>query len=373
AGLVRVFGDEVFETLYSVALHHEDYNLQVSKQLQRYNTQHAERWTQQLVDAVIELIGTEPNALPPALPVHIVSSNTHSVHNCLSPYLREHAPEIEAWARQAKPEYFEVEWNDRSDRLYALARHWFRAHPQRTTERSERDAEVGMRRLESTAITGVAVELVDLSRVNPDLIDPTILTEGAELSREGLLINIDYAFGQQAEEILSILLTLLGRNVRSVNILGKAGALVGERGDVLVATSFVEQTQDLLEPLPTTNACDLRALEARLPDREVHAGPVLTVAGTLLQNRVLLNFYKHIWRCVGLEMEGTFYLRELLKAIHLGLVDREVTMRFVYYVSDVPLEHGETLAGSLRADEGVPPLYAITREVLAGVLTHGRC
>jgi len=371
--LVALFGDEVFETLYGIALHHEDYNLQVSKQLQGYNTQHAEQWTQQVVDAVVEILGEEPSALPADLPVHIVSSNTHSVHNCLSPYLREHAEEIEAWAREAKPEHFEIDWHDDSDRLYSLARGWFKAHPERKAERMERDQQAGMKRLESTALTGIAVELVDLSKVEPEHIDPTILPEGVEPSRDGILVNIDYAFGQQAEEILSILLTLFGRNVRSVNILGKAGALVGDRGDIMVATSFVEQTQDLLEPLPTTNACDLLALSERLPNRNVFVGPVLTVAGTLLQNRVLLNFYKHIWRCVGLEMEGTFYLRELLKAIHLGLVDPEVTMRFVYYVSDVPLEHGETLAGSLRPDEGVPPLYAITREILAGVLTHQRC
>ena len=64
---------------------------------------------------------------------------------------------------------------------------------------------------------------------------------------------------------------------------------------------------------------------------------MLTVAGTLLQNRIMLNFYRRIWRCVGLEMEGTYYLRQILKARSLGLMSRDVALRFLYYVSDVPL------------------------------------
>ena len=67
-------------------------------------------------------------------------------------------------------------------------------------------------------------------------------------------------------------------------------------------------------------------------------------------------------------MGGTFALRELLKAIHLGVVDPEVTMRFLYYVSDLPLGDGGSLAGALGPGEGIPPLYAITREILSSVL-----
>lgn len=364
----RLWPGRVVETFYEIALHHEDYNIQVTKQLQGYNAQHAEHWTGQIAQAVTSLLGHPCADLPPDLPVHIVSSNTHSVHNCLSPFLRHHREEIEAWGAKHHPELCAVDWVDGEDLLYALTRHWLSAHPERQNEREEEDCQGGMIRLASTALTGISVELIDLSKIERDGIDEGILGPDQELCQEGLLVNIDYAFGQQAEEILAILLQLFGANVRSVNILGKAGALVGERGDILVADAFVEQTQDLLEPLTRINGCDLDRLASRVPDRKVFLGPVLTVAGTLLQNNVLLRFYRHIWGCVGLEMEGTYYLRELLKATHLGIIPPDVDMRFVYYVSDVPLSPGETLAGALRPGEGIPPLYAITREVLAGVL-----
>ncbi len=134
-----------------------------------------------------------------------------------------------------------------------------------------------------------------------------------------------------------------------------------------MANSFVEQTQDLVTPTPMTHGCDLGRLSQRLPDREIHEGAMLTVYGTLMQNKVLLNFYHHIWRCVGLEMEGTYYLREVMKSMHLGLIPQETTLRFLYYVSDVPLAAGESLAGAMRPEEGIPPLYAITREILGSV------
>ncbi len=81
----------------------------------------------------------------------------------------------------------------------------------------------------------------------------------------------------------------------------------------------------------------------------------------------MLNFYRRIWRCVGLEMEGTYYLRQILKARSLGLMSRDVALRFLYYVSDVPLVPSATLAGGLKPHEGVPPLYAITREILTSI------
>ena len=45
----------------------------------------------------------------------------------------------------------------------------------------------------------------------------------------------------------------------------------------------------------------------------------------------------------------------------------DIVLRFLYYVSDLPLAHDATLSARLRAIEGVPPLYAITREILTGI------
>ena len=114
------------------------------------------------------------------------------------------------------------------------------------------------------------------------------------------------------------------------------------------------------------SATDVERLTNRIPDRIVLEGPLLTVVGTVIQNQVMLNYYRRIWGCVGLEMEGSFYCRQILDAIHLGVL-RDVDLRFLYYISDMPLNTHETLAGSMRLMEGIPPLYAITREVLTAI------
>eukprot|EP00164_Ancoracysta_twista_P010826 GFYU01016471.1.p1 GENE.GFYU01016471.1~~GFYU01016471.1.p1 ORF type:complete len:116 (-),score=5.03 GFYU01016471.1:20-367(-) len=104
---------------------------------------------------------------------------------------------------------------------------------------------------------------------------------------------------------------------------------------------------------------------------DVHIGSVLTVTGTLTQDRPLLNFYKKLKHCIGLEMEGSYYLQRISTARRLKLLRPEAGARCVYYVSDSPLgdeieESG--LAKHLTEVEGIPPLYAATRNVLFEVL-----
>jgi hypothetical protein len=163
------------------------------------------------------------------------------------------------------------------------------------------------------------------------------------------------------------LLLLFGRNVRSINVLGKAGALVGSRGGVLLPTAFIEQANDAFQPLPGETPAAIDRLKAAMPGRDVTAGPLLTVGGTLLQNRAMLQFYRRIWGCVGLEMEGIWYLRAVFEAEQLGVLRAGARRRFLYYVSDLPLAAGQQLSERMSPHEGIPPLYAITREVLAGL------
>ncbi len=351
AGLEKIWPEDIEQRLREIVVHHEDIRIEVHRMLNNYNRDHAEEWSAQLAEATRELMGCDPADLPGNIPVHIISSNTHSVPNCLSPWLDEHGEEILAWARETEHELVDQPWADSRDATYAIARDYFAEHPSRAAEKAAADREAGIVRLRETAFTGIEVQLIDLQR---------------QKGVPGLLVNIDYAFGQQAEHILGNLLALFACNVASVNVLGKAGGLLGQRGDILAATAFVEQESDLFQPV--NGAIDYDRLEKLAHDRDVHIGPVLTVAGTLLQNRQMLQLNKHIWGCIGLEMEGTYYFRQVLESMNRGVVSRDIEVRFLYYISDLPLDHEANLSGRLRAIEGVPPLYAVTREILAGIL-----
>jgi CRP-like cAMP-binding protein len=363
--LTSIWPDDTLQRVREIVVHHEDFGLEIKRQVHNYNSVHGERWTAQIAKATRELVGADPTELPAGLEVHIVSSNTHSVANCLSSYWPAHAEEVERWARAERPE-LAAALAEPCDLVYAAGRDWLAADAARAKERRERDARDGFVRLSESAFTGIQVDLVDLRRLAGRALDPALPANAT--GANALLVNIDFAFGQQAAEILGNLITLFGRRVRSINVLGKAGALVGRRGDLLVPDAFVEQGADGLLPLAHLQRIDFARLRTRAAGREVHRGRLLTVAGTLLQNRRMLHFYRRIWDCVGLEMEGYSYARKIVDAQRLGMLREDVDLRFLYYVSDVPLATAATLAERLGAGEGIPPLYAITREILCSIL-----
>jgi len=262
--------------------------------------------------------------------------------------------------------FAEEEWHEEYDLVCALTPDYLRGRPSDVRARARAEREAGILTLEWTAFTGIAVQLIDTSTLAWSEVDPGI-PDGPP-SRPSLIVNIDYAFGEQAEHIVANLASLFGRNLSSVNVLGKAGGLVGERGDILVASGFVEQSRDHYHAIPGGQIVDVERLRSRTPHRGVHVGNMLTVTGTLMQNRTMLHFNRHIWRCIGLEMEGAFYLRHLAQSMSRGAIAHDLDLRFLYYTSDLPLRHDANLSARLRAAEGVPPLYAITREVLTGIL-----
>jgi hypothetical protein len=365
ASIRRVWPERTVERIRDIVFHRQAYSVDVRKQVNNYNASLSERWTAQIGEAARQAIGSGPADFPDELAVHIVSSNTHSVSNCLNPFFVEHADEILSWADRAGRR--SGGWDQGQDEVYFLARDWFREDPRRVERVIASEAACGIVRVPETMTTGIQVQLIDPSRVCRSPIDPGVGV--GSCAGSSLVVNIDYAFGEQAEEIMRNLLMLFGRNVRSISVLGKAGALEGQRGDVLAPTAFIEQAGDAFQPLPPADTRAIARLRSALPGRRVIEGPLLTVRGTLLQNQRMLNFYRRVWACVGLEMEGAYYWRAILESEQLGVLRAGAAKRFYYYVSDAPLATGESLSARLTPQEGVPPLYAITREILTGIVS----
>ncbi len=361
AGLQRIWPDDLGTRLKAIAFHHEDFTVRLKRQHHNYNSRHSETWVAQIAEAVEALVGPDHARAE----VHVISSNTHSVRNCLSPWLAARADEVVAWGRSTNHPLMRESWVVPRDLVYALARDWMAAEPNRATERRLAEHALGLSSLDETAFTGIQVGLVDLGKLAGQSADP-LLPKAPSDGRPRVVVNVDFAFGQQASEILGSLITLFGHRIRSLGVIGKAGALVGARGDVLMPTAFVDQADDTLATLPVS--LNINRLRIALAGRHVHSGPMLTVPGTLLQNRQMLGYYRHLWRCVGLEMEGSHYWRRLDEARRLGLVRPDVDVRFLYYVSDVPLEPASNLSGRLAPGEGIPPLYGVTRVMLDEVL-----
>jgi hypothetical protein len=366
-GLQEVWPENTVRRLYDMVIHREMFSVDVRRQTTNYNSRRTDQWTAQVADATNSLLGCQPSALPDEVRVHIVSSNTHSVTNCLNPWYRHHSDTVLQWARESEHPYLREEWPRDSDLVYAVARDFFREHPDAAAESAREEAASGTLRLKETASTGIEVQLIDTRQLESHAVDQGI-SRVSDMGTHDVIVNIDYAFGEQAEHIIRNLLLLFGENLASVNFFGKAGALVGSRGHILIPTAFIKQSTDQFLPLPEDQGGTNQRLIEAVGHERVHSGPLLTVEGSLLQNKLMLHFYRHLWSCLGLEMEGAHYYRQVLESQQLGVIPSDVALRCFYYVSDLPLAHGKGLAVPLSASEGVPPLYAITRHILSEIL-----
>ena len=217
--------------------------------------------------------------------------------------------------------------------------------------------------------SNIDVQLIDLSKV--DLKNSPFANSGYK--GDDVLMVFDYAFGEQAYEVMDELLrpfeyegNVYTMNVKSVSIMGKAGILTGEKGDIMIPTSHIfEGTAD---NYPFENALKLEDFQ----DDELRAfeGSMITVLGTSLQNKDILTYFMTTsWISIGLEMEGAHYQKAIQVASKIRKhISEDLFVMYAYYASDNPLETGSTLSSGGLGLTGVKPTYLITLRILEKIL-----
>ena len=200
--------------------------------------------------------------------------------------------------------------------------------------------------------TGIQVQLIDAARVCGSGADPFVAN--LRCSDTALIVNIDYAFGEQAEEIMRSLLLLFGRNVRSINVLGKAGSLVGARGDILLPTAFIEQANDAFQPLPGEGRQTVARLEAPFPAERSTRGPCLRWAALFCRTAVCFSSTVGYGAASGSRWRASGTCSALLESEELGVLRPGARRRFLYYVSDLPSGGGPGSVGEDEPSRGHP-------------------
>lgn len=307
---------------------------------------HGERWALKIKSTLEEkgLLGR---------PLHIISANMHSVMNTL-------------FADKALAS--EVKNGDKME-LYELL--------SQSTSGKQRDKVIkialknGMTYIDDSSGTNINVQIFDTNKLN----DSSYSIDNKELTPEEkpVIIVMDYAFGEQAYETMDELLKPYNSkegthflNVASVSIMGKAGILEGGKGDIMIPSAHVfEGTAD---NYPFKNK--LKKKDFIDDDVNVCTGTMITVLGTSLQNRDVLNFFHDSsWNVIGLEMEGAHYQKAIQAASRIrGSISSKVRVMYAYYASDNPLETGSTLASGGLGTSGVKPTYVITEKMLKLIL-----
>ena len=281
-------------------------------------------------------------------PLHIISANMHSVLNSL-------------FARKA----LGAEFKDLSDLdIYKkLSLSTSLKLQQKVWKKALAN---GMQFIEDASGTNIDVQIFDTARFYE-------FQEDVADADKPVIIVMDYAFGEQAyetmDELLKPYLAEGNRdylNIVSISVMGKAGILNGQKGDIMIPNAHVfEGTAD---NYPFKNK--LKKADFNDVDVKVCSGTMITVLGTSLQNRDILRFFNtSTWNVIGLEMEGAHYQKAIQSASRIrGSISPKIAVRYAYYASDNPLESGSTLASGGLGTTGVKPTYAITEKMLKQIL-----
>ena len=307
-----------------------------------------ERWAQR-IKTMLEKRGLLDR------PIHIISSNLHSVMNSIFAY----SALKNKLKLKSLEELAELLSSDENNDYMPIVRSFALKN--------------GMSELFDNAGTNIGVQVFDLSKISADLLPGELSSSWNGHDKDKVIIVMDYAFGEQAYECMDELLkpytkadNKIKLKIKSISVMGKAGILAGQKGDIMIPTSHIFE-----------GSADNYVFENALIDCEdfekeglnVFRGPMITVLGTSLQNKDILRYFlKSSWEAIGLEMEGAHYQKAIQAASKIRhSVASDITLNYAYYASDNPLESGSTLASGGLGIGGVKPTYLITLAFLKSI------
>ncbi len=308
---------------------------------------HGERWAES-----IKLVLQKNKLLN--RPIHIISANMHSVMNSL-------------FARKALKNDFP---DSTSLDIYEALSSSGNKDLRRKVELAA--MENGMIAIDDTSGTNIDVQIFDTAKMGVDACCYN-LNDDIAIKEKPVIFVMDYAFGEQAYETIDELLKPFEEkdkgtsylNIASISIMGKAGILEGEKGDIMIPSAHIfEGTAD---NYPFKNELSKSDFEGH--GLEVFQGTMVTVLGTSLQNKDILKFFhQSTWNVIGLEMEGVHYQKAIQAASKIRKSIRsDVKVRYAYYASDNPLKTGSTLASGGLGTTGVKPTYLITEKIISQI------
>ncbi len=284
-------------------------------------------------------------------PIHLISANMHSTKNLIFGLAA-----FKAKGKKLPKDLYEM--------IKAL-----KGHNKLIDKYSE---QFGFTFLKDTSGSNIDVNIIDISKLDLSLLHPELKFNKDYIEEaKPVILVMDYAFGTQAFQVMDELLcpcvlqeNVISLSIESISIMGKAGILPGKKGDIMLATAHV------MEGTPHNYIVNNDLLKEDFDESvDVYYGPMVTVLGTSLQNRdVLERFHSSSWRAVGLEMEGAHYQRAISAAIIQGHIPSHMKTRYAYYASDNPLKSGQTLASGPMGEDGIIPTYMITKVLLNKIL-----
>jgi hypothetical protein len=327
-------------------------------------------------------------------PVYFISSNTHSIPNLLTGFALTQQERLSNFLHTAGNEDLLAEWRDINHEetpsrpenfLYYILKK-YQATPAGQDLLGAQDAfeqNNGVYRFPSEHAFDVEAQIIDLTALNPDTIDPRLSpetfagrdTDWSFLSKSNaLILNIDYPLGLAAYNLLVKIAEhtcpLLG-----IYVMGKAATLNGRRGDVMIPNvTYDEQSHNTYMYHNCFSAGDVMPylVYGTVLDNQKS----VSVLGTYLQNaRIMQVIYREGY--TDIEMEAGPYLSAVYELFRptrhpvdeiVNLYGVPFDLGILHYASDTPLTKGDNLGAGALSYFGVDSTYATTLAILRRIM-----
>ncbi len=315
--------------------------------------------------------------------IYFVSSNSHSLVNAITGFPTTHQNQIINSLHRHHPRLYQ-QWQDiqqpsarlnQTDFLYYASRHLLhQTKYQSAYKKVQRQLEIIT--IPNREYLDITVQIFPVKNIlsSPHL-DPRLkITKPAQLKKSpALIFNIDYPLGFAAYHILAEVMQNV-RRVKGIYVLGKAATLNSEIGDIQIPRFvFDEHTQN--------SYLFKNCFNSFFPFIN-NQGSILTnqravsVLGTFLQNRALVNFYLKNNLTV-IEMESGPYLSAITEGTYdqqaskntiIDLNSTPYDIGIINYSSDTPFSSVQNLGDSNLGLSGIEPVTLGSLAILQRII-----
>jgi hypothetical protein len=315
-------------------------------------------------------------------PLYLVSSNNHCLANIISGFAFRHRQALLDQALENDREGLRRTWQrlkgeDEEARLnfyYYVQRGFLESRPEYQAVQSRMEGETGLQRVH---LPGSETQVIDLSRLCPDRLDPRLSRAGLEVLKQSraLILNLEHPLGFSAYQVMG---RVCGRvkGLRGVYLMGKSAAMIGRLGDIIIPSVIRDvHTRNLYR---ISNCFSIRQVVRYLRQAAVFGDQQsVTVRGTFLHNWESM---KHLQRrdFTGIEMEAGPFLSALYEYFHSAPAPRQEVVSIksqgpfdigiLHYTSDTPYNLRASLLSRRMGYTGLEAAYGCALSILGSVL-----
>lgn len=317
-------------------------------------------------------------------PVYFVSSNSHSLVNVLTRFVKDEEAVLTRFLYESKNDQLIQLWEqiergeyagNRENFLYYLAKKYAALDPSIAVRKQAREKSLGMYTIKPSHYLDIAIQIIEVSKLAHADVDPRLKLDLPQLAKsDAVIINVDYPLGWAAYQVL----IEIGQNVESIRgvyIMGKAATLNGNIGDIMIPTTVRdEHTKNVYAISNAFKASDFSAIFKTgvvLDDQKTVA-----VKGTFFENNHLIGeWYRKGYTII--EMETGPYLNAAYEFVYynryeekefINLTSMPFEFGIVHYASDTPNSKATNLGVRNLSYEGIEATYGITLAIVKKIV-----